>query len=213
MKRIDYDSIIFDMDGTMVDNLPYHWKAWKQLASKFGVKITREFFFYKMNGRTNKDLLPMLLGIEKSALIKKYAEKKENHYRRIYWPHVKEIKGLTLLVKELKSRGVKVGMATSAPKKNVDFILKKLKVGNLFNATVTGDRVKRSKPNPEIYLTTANKLKVEPKNCLVFEDAENGVEAAKGAGMKVIAVLRGQTKKYSRYRGTAVSDFTKVKVM
>ena len=159
-----------------------------EFVNSKGVSLTINGYISKYQGHSNKENFPAIFGRELSKNeLASFTDEKEEVYRRMY-RDVKAVDGFFDVFREAKRMGLKVALATSAPKQNRDDSLSKLNVENSFDANVGNEDVGRGKPEPEIYLRTAKKLGVEPKECLVFEDSIPGVASAKRAGMKVIAL-------------------------
>src|SRR5680860_1331713 len=198
IKLSDYDALIFDMDGTMVDNMRAHKKAWRKYIAKHGKKIRKisdKDFRKHISGNKNDKIFAYLLGYKPSLEeLAKLADEKEALYRKLYKPEISEVLGLTVLVNQLHDADVKLAIATTSPKKNREFILKSLRLENEFDIIVGEEHVIHGKPNPEIYLNTAKQLGVPVNRCLVFEDSPPGVLSAKEAGMKTVAVLTSHTE-------------------
>ncbi|MFF2016531.1 beta-phosphoglucomutase [Paenibacillus sp. NPDC058177] len=182
---------IFDLDGVIVDTAKYHFLAWAELARELGFEFT-EADNERLKGVSRMRSLDILLEVggldfpeeEKLAM----ADKKN----RLYVEFINKLDQSELLpgVKEyltgLRERGV--GIALGSASKNAMFILDKLNITELFDAVVDGNKVSNAKPDPEVFLTGAVELKLQPEECIVFEDAEAGVEAGKAAGMKVVGI-------------------------
>ena len=179
-------AVIFDMDGVIVDSEPYQFLAFQDLFQEYGVKLTRENF--NGVGRTAKENIELLMKkwrIQGDLL--QLSEKREEIYRRLIKNNVKPMKGAIRLINRL-GFSCKLAVASSSIRKNIDFILTSLKLKGKFDAVVGGDEVKNGKPAPDIFIAAAAKLKVKPSACVVIEDAERGVAAAKAAKMFCIAV-------------------------
>src|SRR3972149_1758112 len=204
---------IFDMDGTMINNMPYHRRAWLGFSRKHGLSLTEEEFKEKFSGKKNKEILE---GLFRKALAqeeaKAYTEEKEQVYRDLYASFIKEIDGLSDLLRFLKSKGIKVAIATTAPEKNRSFALKKLGFEDTFDLVVGDEIVNKGKPDPEIYLITADKLQVEPEKCIVFEDSPPGVESAKRAGMKVIGILTTHSREELQKADLVINNYSELKL-
>jgi beta-phosphoglucomutase family hydrolase len=183
-------AIVFDLNGTLVDDLEFHYVAWKALADRNGVAMTPELF-QSWNGLKNEDLLPRFLGLPPEevprARIAELAREKEEHYRALYGPHVAPLAGAEAFLARLRAAGTKVALASSAPDENRSMVLERLGWSDAFDAIVLPTRL-RSKPAPDIYLEAARRLGLAPAECAAFEDAENGVLAAHAAGMTVVGV-------------------------
>ena len=203
-------AVIFDLDGTIVNNIPFHAQAFLEFARDKNTHLTVGEYYRKIQGRINKEIIPTLFGKKLSKeKIKKYASEKEAIYRRLY-QNVIPMPGLFDLFKKIKERGLKLALATSAPSENVDHVLGKLNIKDVFDAQVNGDHVNKGKPNPEIYLKTLEKLGVEPKECLVFEDSIPGIRAAKAVGMKVVAITTSHPPEKLKEADAAIDDFTEI---
>jgi beta-phosphoglucomutase len=182
---------IFDLDGVIVDTAHYHFLAWKRLADELGIPFTHEDN-ERLKGVSRMKSLEIILelgGLTLSDHTKEVMANKKNSWFVDYVDRMmpEEIfPGVKQLISNLKSNGVKVGLASSS--KNAKTVIQLLRIQQDFDAVVDGTMVVHSKPDPEIFLLTAYKLGVDPKNCVVFEDAEAGVEAALAAGMKCIGV-------------------------
>jgi beta-phosphoglucomutase family hydrolase len=187
---IDYTqfAFIFDMDGTLVDNMHFHTEAWGKMLSENGVEMNAHDFLVKTAGKTNREILPTVFGDISDERIAELGHRKETLYQELFLPHREVIKGAVEFLEEAKKLGVKMAVSTAAPVVNVEFILDGLDLRKYFQAVVTAADVKEGKPNPEIFLKSAEKLNVAPGNCLVFEDAIGGFEAAHRAGMKSIGI-------------------------
>jgi beta-phosphoglucomutase len=182
---------IFDLDGVIVDTAHYHFLAWQRLAGEIGINLT-EKENERLKGVSRMESLDIILRLgkvtmsarEKQAL----ADKKNSWFVDFLSRMVPEeiFPGVKQLVADLKSAGIKVGLASSS--KNAKTVIKLLKIENLFNCVVDGTMISKSKPDPEIFLLAASKLDVKPEDCVVFEDAEAGVAAAVAAGMKCIGI-------------------------
>ena len=182
-------AVIFDMDGTIIDNGFYHKQAWVEFCQKYHFSLSDEEFVKYIFGRTNKDILNFLHQRELPAdEIHKYAEEKEALYREIYKPHLKLADGLFDLLKALKANQVKTAVATSAPTKNIEFAFENLDIKHLFDVIVDENYVTNHKPDPEIYLKAAEFLNVAPRDCVAVEDSLPGIRAAVNAGMTVVAI-------------------------
>jgi len=189
MTIFEKQAFIFDMDGTIIDNMAVHVQTWLEMLSGMGVHITAEEFLTHANGRTNGQIMRMLIDENMSVdEIRQLASRKEAHYRELYGPQLKAVDGFYELVAQAKEMGIKLAVATSAPRENVDFVLGGLAIRGEFDAVVDAEDIEKSKPDPEIFLTTAERLGVEPRECVVFEDSYSGLEAARRAGMTVIAL-------------------------
>ena len=200
------------MDGVLVDNTKYHVLSWQIFYKKFGKNVSSKYFIHKILGRTNTEAFKVL-GINlPQSKIKKLLVQKEAHYRRIYKPYIKSVKGLHEFLKELKGSGIKIALATSAPTPNIDFVLAATKMRKYFKIIVRGAQVEKSKPYPDIFLLAAKKLKVQPKSCIVFEDAMLGIQAAKAAGMKVVGVATSHKPSELRHTDLVIKDFRHLKV-
>jgi beta-phosphoglucomutase len=185
-----YHAVIFDMDGVIADTNPYHRKAWEKFAEKYGLSITDADLKNNIYGRTNEVIFKFLFNKElPMEEVNKLSEEKETIFRSIYKDNVKPVKGLHKFLKKLKERNLKTAVATSAPKENVDFVLSELNIKSYFDVVMEPSKVKKSKPEPEIYLKAAELLSVNPVNCLVFEDSIPGISAALSAGMNVIGLM------------------------
>jgi beta-phosphoglucomutase len=184
-----YDfSVIFDMDGVIVDNHVYHDRAWKLFAGNHN-KILETDDFYRHFGGTNKEILSDMFGPGLSDdEIKSLAREKEEIYRRIYRKEIKAVTGLERLLISLKKNYITTAIATSAPLLNVEFVLKETSLSAYFNTVVHDSIISRSKPHPEIYLKTAQALNRDPEKCIAIEDTMKGIESARSAGMKVIGI-------------------------
>jgi beta-phosphoglucomutase family hydrolase len=181
-------AFIFDMDGTLVDNMHFHTEAWGKMLAENGVKINAHDFLVKTAGKTNREILPSVFGEISDEKILELGERKETLYRELFLPHRKAVAGATEFLEDAQRLGVKMAVATSAPIANMEFILDGLELRRFFGAITTADDITNGKPHPEIFLKSAEKLSVEPKNCLVFEDAIGGFEAAHRAGMKAVGI-------------------------
>lgn len=201
---------IFDMDGTMIDNVPYHVKAWKAFSRKYGNELSEREIIGWM-GMTNRAYQERILGRqvndEESLAM---SEEKEILYRELYRPHMKPAPGLVELLDLATAKGVLLAVASGAPKGNINFILDGLDLRRYFPVLVDDSTYTRGKPDPECFLTAAKMLGVEPKDCTVFEDAVKGVQAGKAAGMRVVAVtLRTSAEELiAAGADTAISSFT-----
>ncbi len=181
---------LFDMDGTLVDNSAVHVKAFEIFCARYGVqdwqeKLTGVF------GMGNDDIMRQIMPeeiIRKKGLAA-LAEEKEAIYREIYAPTIRPVEGLAALLERLREAGIRCAVGSSGCRTNVDFVLDKCGIGAFFEQIVSGDNVKRCKPDPEIYLTAAEALGLEPAECVVFEDARAGIEAAQRAGAGRIVAL------------------------
>lgn len=213
-RKIDLDDIqavIFDMDGTMVDNNEFHIRGWQEFYKKRGKILTREEFMDKFIGRSNKQLVPMVIGKDLTEEeIEKYGEEKEKLYRELYAAHVRPIAGLHDFLAFLSKKRIKVAVTTGSPPKNRDLVLKELKLENSFDVIVGGEDIQRGKPEPDAFLATAEKLQVQPENCIVFEDAVAGITAARRAGMKVVALTTSHKAEELKEADLLIEDFTQL---
>ena len=182
---------IFDLDGVIVDTAHYHFLAWKRLAGELGFELTVEQN-ERLKGVSRMHSLEIILelaGIDLSPGEKHALAEKKNGWFVEYLDRMvpdEIFPGVKGLINDMKSSGIKVALASSS--KNADKVIRLLRIQDEFDAVVDGTMITHSKPHPEIFLLAASKLGVPARYCLVFEDAEAGVEAAHAAGMKCIGV-------------------------
>ncbi|HEY0458360.1 MAG TPA: HAD family phosphatase [Pyrinomonadaceae bacterium] len=188
MNLFETRAFIFDMDGTLVDNMRFHTEAWGKMLAENGVRMNALDFLVKTAGKTNREILPGVFGAISDERIAQLGERKESLYRESFLPVRKAVDGVLQFLEEAKALGVKMAVATAAPRANMEFILDGLDLRRFFSAVTTADDIENGKPDPEIFLKSAKKLAVEPQNCLVFEDAVGGFEAARRARMKSIGI-------------------------
>jgi len=191
-------AVIFDLDGVLVDTAVFHFHAWKRLANSFGFDFQPSDNEH-LKGVSRTDSLELILNwagkqattAEKMA----YAEQKNLWYLELVdkMQIGDVLPGSIELLDHLKGCGK--GVALGSASKNARLILEKTGISNYFDVIIDGNAVKRSKPDPEVFLLGASQLGVINSKCLVFEDAQAGIDAAKNAGMKVIAVDRSHTLK------------------
>lgn len=203
-------AIIFDMDGVIVDNMPYHRKAWEKFFEKYKPVVNLEDFIQHM-GKSNEDLMILLFGTKiTEEEIRILGEEKEALYREIYAPDVSPLPGFIDFLKVLKKNRVKTAVATAAPRANLDFLLNHIVVRNDFDVLIDDSEVIKGKPNPEIYLKAARRLGFSPERCLVFEDSLAGIQAAINAGMKVIGVATTNPPEKMQNTDLVIKDFTEI---
>ncbi|WP_408097209.1 HAD family hydrolase [Peredibacter sp. HCB2-198] len=207
-----FKGVIFDMDGVVVDNHEYHFKAWMDFAKKYKFELNEQIYRDKFNGKTNADLFPMIFGNPTTEEMKRYADEKEGMYKEIYAPDMKAHKGLIDFLELLKRHRIKIALGTSAPPGNVDFILDPLKLRQYFDVIVDGTHVKKGKPDPEVYQLCCAKLGLEPKDCVVFEDSLAGLESGERAGCTIVGVATShEAYELEAKTDLIIHDFTEAK--
>lgn len=190
-----YTAFIFDMNGTMINDMHYHELAWYDiLVKELKANLTQEEVKLNMYGK-NEELFERVFGAgtyskEEVAAV---TLRKEGRYREEFLPQLQLIKGLDTLLAKAKASGVKLAIGTAAITANVDFVLDNLNLRHYFPVIVGPEDVATSKPDPEVFLKAAVKLGVAPQNCIVFEDSPKGVEAARRAGMKCVGIASYHT--------------------
>ena len=189
-----FDAVIFDIDGTIVDNTPFHIKAWKEFFKLRGIILTDEEYSLKFSGKRNDSILQIMFPGITSWQIKEFGDEKEQLYRDMYSAFIKPVKGFREIIDLLIEKNKKLAIATTSNKANRDFVLSSLNLNDCFPIVVGDTDVKEGKPNPEIYLIASERLEVDPRRCLVFEDSPPGVIAGKSAGMIVVGVMTAHTK-------------------
>jgi beta-phosphoglucomutase family hydrolase len=181
-------AIIWDVDGTLVDTAELHFQAWARLAGEVGRPFSREDFAATF-GRRNPEIIRYLFRHEfTDAEVLEIGERKENYYRGEAEKGVELLPGVRELLSGLHARGVRQAVGSSAPRGNLDLILRITNSRQYFEAIVSAEDTQRGKPDPQVFLVAAEKLGVRPQRCIVFEDAVAGVQAAKAGGMKCVAV-------------------------
>ena len=181
-------AFIFDMDGTLVDNMRYHTEAWRTLIEENGYEFDEHKFLVETAGQTNREIIPGVFGAMSNERLSELALRKEELYREAYLPNRLPVPGLTAFLDEAQQLGIRMAVATAASPANMAYILDGLDLRKYFGALTTAADVKRGKPDPEIFLLSAARLGVETANSIVFEDALFGFEAAKRAGMMAIGL-------------------------
>ncbi len=188
MSRYSDRAFIFDMDGTLVDNMRVHTAAWRTLLEENGVAMDEHKFLVATAGRTNREIIPEVFGAISEERITELAVRKETLYREAFFPIRAPIAGVVDFLTEAKELGIKMAVATAASNPNMEFILDGLELRRFFDAITTASDVTTGKPDPAMFLVSAEKLGVRPQDCIVFEDALGGFEAARRAGMKAIGI-------------------------
>lgn len=182
-------ALIFDMDGTIVDNMAFHTQSWITFFERRGRVVDADEFFRTTAGRQGKEIIRSHMGEhlddDEVAVLN---HEKEAVYRELYAPHLKAVAGFEDLIADARSQGIALAVGTAAPPANVEFTLDGLDLRRHFETVVGATDVPRGKPHPDVFLEAAKRCGAEPANCIVFEDAPLGVEAARRAGMRVVVI-------------------------
>ena len=201
------------MDGTLVDNTPYHFKSWQAFYKNHGLgELAESTYKTSISGVPIIETLRGLFPDADEATLKGYLNEKETYYREIYAPFLRPINGLENFLTEMKDAGIKMAMASSATMEDINFILNKIPIRQDFEVIIDGSRVTKGKPNPQIFLKAAEELKADPANCVVFEDSLAGIKAANAAGMKVVAITTGHKADQLQPSNLVIDDYATVTV-
>jgi beta-phosphoglucomutase len=182
---------IFDLDGVIVDTAHYHFLAWQRLGAELGINLT-EADNERLKGVSRMQSLEIILSLGQKTLPRERMEQLANRKNKWFVEYVEAMKqeeifpGVKGLIDRMKARAFRIGLASSS--KNAQRVVELLGVAGLFDTIVDGTMIAHSKPDPEIFLLAAKRMNIEPAACVVFEDAEAGVEAALRAGMKCVGV-------------------------
>jgi len=182
-------ALIFDMDGTMVDSMPWHAKSWAEFTRGHDIAMPVDEVLRRTTGRTGVECMrelfgPQLTDDEAAALV----DEKEAIYRQLFTPVFAQVRGFRNFAADATGRGLKIAVGTAGDRHNIRFVLDKLNMQPAPHAIVGGDEGLAGKPDPAIFLEAARRLGVPPQACIVFEDAPFGIEAARRAGMRAVAV-------------------------
>jgi beta-phosphoglucomutase len=203
---------IFDLDGTMLDNIPFHMEAFSTFLSRHGLPPLTEETKARMDGKRNRDVFPIVCGRplpdEESE---RYADEKERLYREVSKGRLAPRRGLLRLLDRLEQLRLPAAVATSAPAENIRHTLSELGLAERMRLIARGDEVKNGKPAPDVFLLAAARIGVAPEQCVVFEDSPSGLVGARAAGMTCVAVGSTHTAEMLAAHGArphaVVSDF------
>ncbi len=211
---MSYKACLFDLDGVLVDTAIYHFKAWRMLGENFGYQLTEEQNEQLKGVSRVESLNRILVWASFSATEEQkeiwLKEKNDNYLSLISSMNPSEIlPGVVDFLAQIKKDGYKIGLGSAS--KNAEIILEKTGLMPWFDLIIDGNKVSKSKPDPEVFLKGAEGLGLLPHECIVFEDAQAGVEAAKSGGMKVIgigeaSVLKEADKVISNFVGINSAD-------
>lgn len=188
MSEQDGVGVIFDMDGVLVDSARAHFQSWRALATENGLVVTEEEFAVTF-GRQNRDIIPKIFGPVDDQRLSDLGDRKESLYRELVRDNVPVVPGAVELVQNLSSKGVHLAIGSSGPLPNLELVLDAMGVRELVKVIVSADDVTRGKPDPQVFSMACSRLGLPPSRCVVVEDAPAGVEAARRAGTRVVAVL------------------------
>ena len=206
---------LFDLDGTLIDTYDAHWHAWKTICAEYGVDVTAERFSRSF-GRTNPPIIRDLwkecgLAEPDSQLIQDIADKKESMFRTILSDDFKPMAGATDLIRSLHAHGWAIGIGTSAPRANLEQGVEGLGIRDVLAAATCGDDVTHGKPDPEVFTLCAEKIGVQPHQCVVIEDAAAGIEAATRGGMPSIGFAsHGHTREELKDANIVIDALTDI---
>lgn len=204
--------VLFDLDGTMTDNMRFHVEAFAVFAERHGLPALDLAMRGRLDGKRNRDIFPILFGRELSeADLKRFSDEKEGFYREGSRGKLAPLRGLVRLLDLLDRRGIPVAIATSAPEPNVPHTLEEIGLAERITRVARSEQVGRGKPHPDVFLAAAGLIGVAAQACLAFEDAPLGVLAARAAGMSCVAVTTSFSLEGLRAHGAwpdlAVADF------
>jgi len=183
-------AIIFDMDGVLFDSPKYVWKSFNKILEKYDVHVDEEKQ-KKYMGRSLRDQIALIkqdFGIEAEFDIEQLSEKMNKIQLELMGGSIAPNQQILSLIQQARQEKIKVAVATSSTRKRAEELLEMVEVKDKLDQLVTVEDVEKHKPSPDIYLKAADKLKVEPENCVIFEDAPHGIKAGKRAEMKVVGL-------------------------
>jgi beta-phosphoglucomutase family hydrolase len=212
MSKSHLEAVIWDMDGVIADTAEYHYQAWRDVFKEQGVEYSKADFM-PFFGRRHDTIIKAVLGdgLPKKEL-EAITEKKQRIYRRRVTGNIRSMPGAVKLIKSLHKHGIKQAIASSAVPDNIEIVVRGLGIAGCFQAIVHGMEVEEGKPSPQIFKLAAKRLKVQPENCVVIEDAIAGVAAAKQAGMKCVAVTNSHPKMSLKSADLIVESLKKVSI-
>ena len=191
----ELEAVLWDMDGVIADTGPYHLSAWQEVFQKRGFNYSDEVF-QRNFGKRNDTIVRSIIGDSaSSAEVDAITAEKEVVFRQKAAAKLKPFPGAIELLKSLREYGVRIALASSAPIENIQLVIQDLGIDNCFAVIVWGREVTEGKPSPQGFLLAAQRLGVEPENCVVIEDSVAGVTAAKRAGMRCVAVTNTHPRK------------------
>lgn len=182
-------ALIFDMDGTMIDSMPFHGKSWGEFTRRHGVDMSPEEILRRTTGRNGAECMQVLFGRDFAAgELQALIDEKESIYRELFAPVFAEVGGFRSFAGQARARGLKIGVGTAGDRHNIAFAFGHLAMAEAPHAVVGGDEGLPGKPEPAIFLEAARRMGADAAECIVFEDAPFGIEAARRAGMRAVAV-------------------------
>ena len=200
--KISANAFLFDLNGTMVDDMEFHVKAWHGILNEdLNANLNWEQVRQQMYGK-NSELFVRVFGENHFSPeeMEHWSMEKERRYQQKFLPHLKLIDGLDGFLKKAKEKNIKLAIGSAAIPFNIDFVLDNLQIRDYFDAIVSANDVTISKPHPETYTKAASLLQVKPEDCIVFEDAPKGIEAAQNANMKAVAITTMHNRnEFSQY--------------
>lgn len=188
------EALIFDMDGTMIDSMPWHARAWVDFTQRHGLTMELTDLLRRTTGRTGMECMRELFDRELTdAECQALVHEKEDIYRALFSDIFTEVAGFKAFAHAAVARGLKIAVGTAGDKKNIEFAMSRLRMDPLPLAIVGGDEGLTGKPTPAIFVEAARRIDVDPTRCIVFEDAPFGIEAARRGGMRAVAVCTSHT--------------------
>jgi HAD superfamily hydrolase (TIGR01509 family) len=184
-----YKAFVFDLNGTMVNDMPYHIKAWHEKIIQLGGSLTLDEMKHQCYGKNDELLERVFPGKYSLEERIKIGNEKEAIYRIEFKPFLKLMDGLDQFLKKADQENIKMAIGSAAIMDNINFVIQNMHIEHYFNAIISANDVKNSKPDPETFLKCAETLSVAPADCLVFEDTPKGVECALNAGMQAVVIL------------------------
>ena len=182
-------ALIFDMDGTMIDSMPWHARSWTEFSRRHGLTLPAREILARTTGRTGVECMRELFEHPLSdAECELLVHEKEVIYRDMFGAAFTEVAGFRAFARAAAARGLKIAVGTAGDRHNIEFAMARLQMDPLPLAIVGGDEGFSGKPTPAIFLEAARRIGVAPEHCIVFEDAPFGIEAARRGGMRAVAV-------------------------
>lgn len=202
------------MDGVLVDNNEFHYRAFKAFCDKYNVEMNEEIYNTKITGRTNEMIMEYLFGIHATPERgEEWAQEKEALYREIYRKHMVPAPGLKAFLEKAQQLGIPASVGSNGPMENLDFVLDETGIRFAFKAVVNARMVKYGKPAPDVYLKCAELMGFKPEECVIFEDSPTGIKAGNAAGIDVVGLTTTHREDELQNVIFICKDFTDERIM